>query len=214
MSDRGPRSRRARRGQAFTLEGVAAALVLVAALAMSLQAVVVTPTTRGTVDEDVRTGLRQQADDALSLAASDDPADLSYLVRNWQPNGQTFVGAENPQIGYGMAGPPLLLGRLLNTTFTQRGYLYNVEVVYRTDDPGRTRRLTMVRQGTPDENAVVASRGVTLYDNMTLTSPGAGDAELWEYDTTLADGDGGYYPVPDVVDGPVYNHVEVRVVVW
>jgi hypothetical protein len=210
---RGP-SRESRRGQAFTLEGVVAALVIVAALAMSLQAVVVTPTTRGTVDEDVRTGLRQQADDALSLTASNEPTDLSYLIRYWQPNGQTFAEAENPQIGYGMAGPPLLLGRLLNTTFTERGYLYNVEVVYRTGDPGRDRRLTMVRQGTPDENAVVASHAVTLYDNETLTSPDAGAAELWEYDTTLADGDGGYYPVPDVIDGPVYNHVEVRVVVW
>ena len=207
-------SRESRRGQAFTLEGVVAALVIVAALAMSLQAVVVTPTTRGTVDEDVRTGLRQQADDTLSLTASNEPTDLSYLVRYWQPNGQTFAEAENPQIGYGMAGPPLLLGRLLNTTFTERGYLYNVEVVYRTGDPGRDRRLTMVRQGTPDENAVVAAHAVTLYDNETLTSPGAGGAELWEYDTTLADGDGGYYPVPDVVGGPVYNHVEVRVVVW
>jgi hypothetical protein len=113
-----------------------------------------------------------------------------------------------------MSGPPLLLGRLLNTTFTERGYLYNVEVVYRTTDPGRDRRLTMVRQGTPDENAVVAAHAVTLYDNMTLTSSGAGSAELWEYDTVLADGDGGYYPIPDVVDGPVYNQVEVRVVVW
>jgi hypothetical protein len=202
------------RGQAFTLEGLVAALVVVAALAMSLQAVVVTPTTRGTVDEDVRTGLRQQATDTLSLAAAEEPADLSYLVRNWEPNGQTFAGAENPQIGYGMAGPPLLLGRLLNTTFTQRGYLYNVEVRYRTEDPGRDGRLTMVRQGVPDENAVVAAHAVTLYDNETLTSPGAGGAELWEYDTTLADGDGGYYPIPDVVDGPIYNRVEVRVVVW
>jgi hypothetical protein len=203
-----------RRGQAFTLEGLVAALVLVGALAMSLQADVVTPTTRGTVDEDVRTDLRQQVRDSLSLAASEDPADLSVLVRNWEPNGRTFAGAENPQIGYGMDGPPLLLGRLLNTTFSQRGYLYNVEVVYRTADPGRNRQLVMVRQGTPDENAVVAARTVTLYDNMTLTSRGAGDAELWEYGTSVGDGSGGYYPVPDVVDGPVYNHVEVRVTVW
>lgn len=202
------------RGQAFTLEGVVAALVLVGALAMSLQAVVVTPTTRGTVDEDVRTDLRQQVRDTLSLAASEEPADLSYLIRNWEPNGRTFAGAENPQIGYGMDGPPLLLGHLLNTTFSQRGYLYNVEVVYRTRDPGRERRLVMVRQGTPDENAVVASQPVTLYDNTTLTSRGSGDAELREYDTTLGDGSGGYYPVPDVVDGPVYNQVEVRVTVW
>jgi hypothetical protein len=102
----------------------------------------------------------------------------------------------------------------MNRTFTQRGYLYNVELRYRTDVAGESEPMTLVSRGFPDENAVVASWTVTLYDNDTLTGPGAGGAELWEYDTDPADGDDGYYPIPDAVDGPVYNVVEVRVVVW
>lgn len=202
------------RAQAFTIEGIVAALVLVTAVLLAVQSVVVTPTTRGTVDEDVRTGLRQQATDVLSVTDGADRYDLSYFVRYWEPSGQTFAGAENPTIGYGLDGPPGRFGTLLNQTFSQRNYLYNVDVVYRTADPRESGSVQMVQQGHPDENAVVASRTVTLYDNDTLTGPGAGGAELWEYDTDLADGDDGYYPVPNAADGPVYNVVEVRIVVW
>ena len=202
------------RGQAFTIEGITASLVLLMAVLMAVQAVVVTPTTRGTVDEDVRSNLRQQADDVLALSATAPGADLSSLVRYWEPSGRTFAGADNPQVGYGLDAPPTRFGTLLTETFTQRGYLFNVEVVYRTDTPGDTGRLTMVRRGYPDENAVVASRTVTLYDDDTLTGPESGAATLAEYDTDLTDGDDGYYPIPDAVEGPVYNVVEVRVVVW
>ncbi|MFC7229827.1 hypothetical protein N0B31_20680 [Salinirubellus salinus] len=204
------------RGQAFTIEGITAAVVLLTAVLLAVQAVVVTPTTRGTVDEDVRTELRQQTEDVLwlSSAGADPGEDLSTLVRYWEPNGQTFAGATNPTVGYGRDAPPTRFGTLLNQTFTQRGYLYNVELRYRTRTAGESKPLTLVSRGVPDENAVVASWTVTLYDDDTLTGPGAGGAELSEYDTDPADGDDGYYPVPDAVDGPVYNVVEVRVVVW
>ena len=202
------------RAQAFTIEGLAAALVLTAALVFSLQAVVVTPTTRGTVDEDVRSGLRQQATDVLAVGAGAETGDLSYLVRYWPPNRRTFHDATNAEVGYGLRGPPGAFGRTLNDTFGSRGFLYNVEVVYRTGDPGRTGEVTMVRQGFPDENAVVATRTVTLYDDQPLTAPGTGGANLTSYDTSLTNGENGYYPVPDAVGGPVYNVVEVRLTVW
>jgi hypothetical protein len=202
------------RAQAFTIEGLSAALVVTAALVFSLQAVVVTPTTRGTVDEDVRSELRQEATDVLTVTATADPDDLSYMVRYWESNRRTFHDAVNAEVGYGLDGPPGTFGETLTATFGGRNYLYNVELVHRTDDPGRTESVTMVRQGFPDENAVVASRTVTLYDNQTLTAPGSGTAELHEYDTDFGDGDDGYYPVPDAVEGPVYNVVEVRLIVW
>jgi hypothetical protein len=215
-AERRRRARRERRAraQAFTIEGLTAALVVTAALVFSLQSVVVTPTTRGTVDEDVRSNLRQQATDVLATTDAADPDDLSYMARYWPSNRQTFAGAVNEEVGYGLGGPPGTFGETLNDTFSSRNYLYNVELVYRTREPGRTGSVQMVRQGFPDENAVVAVRTVTLYDNQTLTAPGSGSAELHEYDTDIADGDDGYYPVPNAVDGPVYNVVEVRLTVW
>lgn len=205
---------KANRGQAFTLEGLVAAVLLLTAVLLALQTVVVTPSTGGDVDQETRMELRQQANDVLSVSA--DAGELSYLVRFWNgsPTELTFAGAENPTEGY-LGPPPGQFGELLDTTFRQEGHSYNVYVEYRAAaDPSRTERLRMVYRGRPDDAAVAASYRVTLYDNMTLTAPGEGGRELWQYDTDPRDGDGDYYPIPNAVDGPVYNTVEVRIVVW
>jgi hypothetical protein len=70
----------------------------------------------------------------------------------------------------------------------------------------------MVYRGQPAEGAVTASYTVTLYDNQTLTSGKTGTAELWEYGTDP--NSEAYYPIPNAVEGPVYNVVEVRLTVW
>jgi hypothetical protein len=73
----------------------------------------------------------------------------------------------------------------------------------------------MVWMGPPAAEAVTASQRVTLYDNETLTAPGATDRELWEYDTDPSNGERGFYPIPDAApNSPIYNVVEVRVTVW
>lgn len=203
-----------KRGQAFTLEGLIGAVLLLTAVLLALQTAVVTPSAGGDVDQDTRAELRQQATDVLAVSA--DSGELSYLVRYWNgsPTELTFAGAENPTTGYERA-PPGEFGAMLDSTFLQAGHRYNVYVEYRSAaDPSRTERLRMVYRGQPDESAVVAAYRVTLYDNMTLTAPGEGGRELWQYDTDPRDGDGDYYPIPNAVDGPVYNNVEVRIVVW
>jgi len=207
------------RGQAFTLEGLLSAVVVMTALYLALQAVIITPTTGGAVDPGVREGLQRQADDALVVSAEAESGSLSELVRNWSQSRRTFAGAVNPRIGYGQRTPPGKLGSVLNETFTQRGRQYNVEMRYLADAPGgATNTTTIVDRGEPSDSAVIATHRVTLYDNMTLTSPSAGPAELWQYDTNATgnpvDWQSGYYPVANVVDGPVYNIVEIRVIVW
>jgi hypothetical protein len=105
---------------------------------------------------------------------------------------------------------------MLEETFDERGYIYNVDVVYRPKHLSNgTQRVPMVDRGTPSEQAVTASYTVTLYDNQTLTARNASqNVELWQYDTNATNNVDGYYPIPDAVDGPVYNVVEVQVVVW
>jgi hypothetical protein len=203
------------RGQAYTLEGIISALILLSAVLFALQALIVTPTTSGTVDPNVQSDLRQQANDILVTAAADDEQDLSWLVRYWDQGDQTFYGAVNARIGYGSNAPPPPFGTLLSETFAERSRLYNVEMVYLSNDSAATvQRTPVVFRGDPSDNAVVATYTVTLFDRQTLTSPPAGDVELAELDTNDTDGDDGYYPIPDAIDGPVYNVVEVRVTVW
>lgn len=207
------------RGQAFTLEGIISAVIVLTALLYALQAVVITPTTGGTVDQGVRTELQQQADDILAITGGDDDGQLSELARNWSQSRRTFYGGVNPNIGYGNQRLPGEFGTLLNETFDSRDRQYNVVMRYLPKDPADgIQQTTIASRGTPSDSSVMATYRVTLYDNMTLTSPSAGSAELWQYDTSATtnpiDWQSGYYPVPNAVSGPVYNVVEIRVVVW
>jgi len=205
------------RGQAYTLESIAGAVIVLTAVLFALQSIIITPTTSSAVDPDVRNELQQQADDALVIAATNATTDLSWFVRYWDQSRRTFAGTQavNPRVGYGGNTPPGALGTMLNETFAARGHTYNVELYYRgrnvSDGHGQ---VPAVYRGRPGEGAVVASHTVTLYDNQTLTAPRASNAELWEYSAEAANNRDGYYPVPDAVDGPVYNIVEVRITVW
>jgi len=209
------------RGQAYTLEAVIGGLLIAAAVVFAINATVVTPSTTGGVDPEVRENLRQQANDVLMATAENDSFDLSDVVRYWDPATRTFYQANSPDVGYGSSQPPGGFGRLLNETFTQRGYRYNVEMRYLGADnasgpDGQPETVQVAFQGDPGENAVVATHRVTLFDNQTLSTEqiSTRGIELWQFDTNATDGDDGYYPVPDAVDGPVYNVVEVRIVVW
>jgi hypothetical protein len=205
-----------RRGQAFTLEGLAASIVVLSALLFAVQSTVVTPSSGGAVDASTRADLRQQADDVLVTAARAERNDLSTLVRNWSRQTRTFAGGYNPRIGYGPDPPPGPFGEMLNQTFTQRSHVYNVLVSYRgrnaSDGSGT---VPMVYRGEPAQGAVEAGYTITLYDNQTLTAPNASrNVELWQYGANATTAEDGYYPIPDAVDGPVYNVVEIRVIVW
>ena len=203
------------RGQAFTLEGVLAASFLVIALLVALQTTVITPTTGGAVDDSTRSQLRQKANDILVIMANNEDNDLGWYARYWNPNTRTFYGAKNPNVGYGALGPPGSFGDMLFDAFSQSGRRYNIVLRYRgNESPDSSGTQRMVYQGPPAQHAVVASHTVTLYDSDTLAGPEATSRELSEYDTNASDNDDSYYPIPDVVDGPVYNVVEVRLTVW
>ena len=44
--------------------------------------------------------------------------------------------------------------------------------------------------------------------------PAGTSTTLAEMDTNATDNDDGYFYAPDVADGPVYNVIEVRLIVW
>lgn len=205
------------RGQAFTLEGVLGAFVVLAAVLFAVQAIVGGSGAGGTVDADARETLRTEASGILATTADQPVADLAYVVRYWSSGEQRFYGSRSRTAGYGEAGPPTaMFGQSFDRTFTAQGRSFNIVVQYR-DDPttlssGSER---MVWRGPPGTDAVVASQTVALYDNMTLTAPDASSRELWEYDTNATDDDDGFYPIPDAApNSPLYNVVEIRVIVW
>lgn len=188
------------RGQAFTLEGLTAGLLVVVALLFALQGVTVTP---GAPGADVEPELRQQATDMLDLAAAD--GSLDEMVRYWDPENETFVGAVDDEVGYGSTIPDTAFGDLINETFTERGKVVNVVIEYPHPDRPGTDSEPLIYRGEPPSASTVATTTVTLYDDQPLTGPNSSDTTLAEADT---------YPIPNVGDGPLYNVVHVRVVVW
>lgn len=198
------------RGQAYTLEGVIAALLLLSSVLLALQAVSITPTTPGTIDRDARAQLRTQAQDVL--VASHDSGALEQAVLQWNTSTGSFYDPYpdynvSRDFGYGPKRPPNDFGAMLNQTFTQRGFNVNVYIEYRSgSDWTETEQRVLVRRGIPTDNAVAASHVVTLYDDMQLTA--ANNEQLGDLDP--AD----FYAEDIYPDDPMFNVVRVRVVIW
>jgi hypothetical protein len=219
------------RAQAFTLEGFIASVVILTAVLFALQSIVLTPTTGGTVDENTRSNIRLKANDILQTTANNGTKDLSWLIRYWNgTDGEdTWTNALDDTVGYGSQEPPTAFGDMLNETFEKQGETYNVIVEYRSaTDWNESEELRMVYRGVPSDNAVVTTYTVTLFDNQTLKGfdpPGGGsgttDCEKQQIEN-ITGSSTCFYPIPDANepgdqdagDSPIYNVVEVRVVVW
>lgn len=192
--------RNSERGQAFTLEGLVAGIVVLVALLFALQSVAVTP---GAPGADIEPEVRQEAIDFLDLAAAD--GSLDEQLRAWDPDNETFVGAPDGA-GYGATVPPTPFGDLLNETLYPQGKVVNVLIEVPNEDGPGTETVSLIYRGEPPSASTVATATITLFSNQTLTTEG--------YETTtIAEAAG--YPIPNAdPDGPLHNVVQVRVIVW
>ena len=195
------------RGQAYSLEGIIAALIVAGAVLVGLQAVDTTPWTTNGND---RPGELQQAQAEDLLAAAADDGSLSRVVRCVSDTGMPYTNLA--------ADPPLNLtdfGYMLNQTFAKRGFQYRVSLVHahwNDSTDSRYRNVTDLsgERTDPAGPAVTASRTVTLTDDMQVyrNLDGCRDSR-----GTLSSVSKFY---ADDVDSssPVYNVVQVRLVVW
>jgi len=164
--------------------------------------------------------IRDDGAEALSAGG------LSELVRHWNgsEDERTWAGYVDPSrhddgntmpvTGYGEDKPPTPVGDALNETVRQRGFTYNLYVVYENVSVEGERTLRpVVFRGVPTGEATVVSETVTLRDDQSLTGPAADGRTLAEYDTER-DGDDGYFPIPDAHSDDRYNEVTVYLVVW
>lgn len=203
--DRRARDSRWDRGQAHTIEGFAASLLLVASVAFALQVTAVTPLTASTSSQHIENQQAGVASGMLDSAAQN--GTLRPALLYWNETGSVFHRA--PVDGYYTTGGPpnLIFGQTLNRTFRDRGIAVDVNVRYVTAD-GSRRTVEMVNMGVPSDNAVAVRRHVTLYDDDVIHA-----ADGSPTDTTLAESDGFYAPDASP-DSPIYNVVIVEVVTW
>lgn len=194
------------RGQAHTMEAVAASLILLGGLVFALQSTVVTPLTDSTASQHVENQLSAEAEGLLEAAAED--GSLKETTLYWNNSGECFHDAEVcGSYGYTDGGPPTSFGESLNETFRDRNVAFNVNVMYLSQG-GAISSEEMVRSGHPSDHAVTVRQTVTLTDDDRLI-----DRDGEKKDLQLEDADGFYAPNRAVNDS-VYNVVQVEVVLW
>ena len=189
------------RGQAYTLEGVLAAILVVTATVYGLEVI----DTRAWEDETQgeTQQLAYRASDVLSIASESGALrDAVLCYREGRPidgnRERTLTEFE----------------RMLNHTFDSQAQQYNLYFSYwNTSDQRETRLVSEGSEGSndrPPTSTADASTTVTITDD---TRRRIGD-ECSPIPLTVKD-DQEFYISEDVApDSPLYNIVEVRLVVW
>ncbi|WP_089806085.1 DUF7288 family protein [Halogeometricum rufum] len=193
-----------RRGQAHTLEAIAAGILLLSSVAFALQVTAVTPLTGSTSNQRIEDHQATVAEDVLATQAANGTLRAGLLY--WNDSKRQWHGA--PWDGYHDGAPDdTALGRALNEALLDRGVAYNLNVYFWRND--QRIREQVVYLGEPSDHASTATWTVTLYDDDRLR-----DRDGNPTATTLADAGDAYF-APDVEpDGPVRNVVVVEVVTW
>jgi len=188
------------RGQAYTLEAVIASVLLVSSLVFALQVTAVTPLSASTSNQHIEN--QQRASASGVLTAAQEAGALNEAVLYWNDSEEEFHDAEQLTY-YTNSYPPNEFGNITERAFDGRGLAVNVLIHYNeSEEPSR-----MVYRGEPSDNAVSASRTVTIYNDSELTAPNATE--------TAKSADSFSDAVPgDASGSSVYNVVRVEVTVW
>jgi len=185
------------RGQVFALEGIIAALVIVGALVLGLQAVDTAPWN----DEERERGgdLRTELDDTLALA--EDRGALREAVTTVDRDG-------NPRPVVPGADTQIAFDRILDNTTAVRSDL-RVEYDYHSEGEIET---VAVRDEPPSlENpTATATRQVVLLNNDTVRSGPEGERE----EGTLLEVEDHIYLDNQAPDDELFTVVTVRVIAW
>ncbi|WP_226023371.1 DUF7288 family protein [Halomicrobium salinisoli] len=210
------------RGQVYTLEGIVAALVVLAGVFFAIQATTAVPQAAGA------SGPHAEQHDR-SLVASDlisaDDETVREAVLYWNTDSgdrgfrctsgdtQYYTGAIDTSNcastpPHADAIPPLAFGKSVADTLGP-GYTYNVILAYNATGDGRETQR-MVYQGEPGDGAVRATTTVVLADGHNLTEAD-GDATGDPLEDLDSDG---FYAGDVDTSSRFYNVVSVEVIAW
>ena len=191
------------RGQAYTLEAVIASVLLVSSLVFALQVTAVTPLSASTSNQHIEN--QQRASASGVLTAAQEAGALKNATLYWNKSTEQYHNATGQRRYYTSDYPPNEFGNITKRAFAGRGLAVNVLIHYNeSKEPTR-----MVYRGAPSDNAVSASRTVTIYDDDNLTAPPPSNQ------TTVGDASEFKDAVPPASGSTsVYNVVRVEVTVW
>lgn len=183
-------------------------MLLLTTIVVVLGSTAVTPLSASGSSQQVESQQAAMADGVLNAAVAN--GSLKVAVLSWNNSTAQYHNVTDDG-DYTAGGPPNEFGHLLNRTFDDRDIAFTVNVRYinGTDRPLSERIVTrpMVTMGRPSDTGVRAVAWVTLYDNNTLYAGNGTRTNVMLSNST--------YFAPDIdEDGPIYNVVQVEVIVW
>lgn len=205
------------RGQAYTLEGLVAAVLIASSVILGLQAVDVAPWTGGPSDDTIES-IRTQGNDLLSAASDNGTLTQSVTcLDGTAPNTDAFAPGRNASAT--VFGP--MLDEALGSRYDYNVYLYYWDDRPKSGDPissklNTTNAAVYPASGAqrPENGVVTVSREIVLYDSMQVRNGSAcstGGATLKERYENNPDS----VYVDDVYENStLYNIVEVRLEIW
>lgn len=192
------------KAQLHTLEGVAAATILILVITYVIDATSMTPLTSSTSNVHMESELKAFGQDILNTMDYAEPGYSSKLrsdIANWDGKGYAWNGT-----GYvrkGLNGPGIELKNNLTDALRQilisRSIQHDVEITYVTisDNIISLQSINMINNGDPSNNAVKVSRKLVLHD---------GDINITKFP---------YNTIRDIDSSTdIYNIVDIEIVLW
>lgn len=188
------------KAQMHTLEGVAAATIMLLVIVFAIDATSMTPLTSSTANVHVETELQLLGQDILNGLDYAEPGYNSNLkndILRW--NGSEYIwngSSYNDQLN--------LTNKLTNnltditsTVLVPQGIAHNVEITFLDNITRLPLRELMIYNGDPSNNAIIVSRKISIHD---------GDINKITYAGN---------PIDDIDPSTkLYNIVDVKLILW
>lgn len=185
--------------QLHTLEGVAAATLLLMVIIYAIDATSITPLTASTANLHIESEVQMLGQDMLNTLDYAEPrnnSELKNFIINW--NGNQYVWSGN---AYDSGGEKLdnniTIIKIFNNTLIKQGIAHNMEVIYLEEVDNFTRPSSpaiMIYNGEASNNGVIVSRKIVLHDTDNTNSAN---------------------PIKDIdTSTNLYNIVDIRLILW
>ncbi len=155
------------KGQMHTLEGVAAATIMLLVIVYAIDATSMTPLTSSTANVHVETELQVLGQDILGALDYAEPGYNSKLkndVLRWNGSEYTWNGIKYTDTG-NVNNLTNNLTIILNSTLIPQGIAHSVELTYLNNNGNSLFTQRMIYNGNPSDNAVIVSRKIVLHNS-------------------------------------------------
>ncbi len=159
------------KAQLHTLEGVAAATIMLLVIVYAIDATSMTPLTSSTANVHVEVELQLLGQDILSALDYAEPGYNSKLkndISNWSGSEYIWTATNYTKLSSGQITQNNLtnnLTEILKATLVRRGIAHNVVLTFIDDTTFSPTSEYMIYNGDPSDNAVIVSRKLVLHNS-------------------------------------------------